>query len=332
MKHKIHLKSHLICPKALLLIREKSKNKKYDLSKYSMHPKTIFKREKIQDKERIFKFVKDTKRNQVRKEQLFITNNTNQIKKYISALNNAHIDEGIVLNKYFSYLKTYNTEYELMQSLNFKNSLIPIKKQEKLIKNMKKSIKFYKSISNHMLMKYMIENKDKLNQYMEEKSSYKKRASTSYNYSKKLSTYTKDASPSRTYESFSPVKTHSNFYKYKKNNKKSILKNKLKLDSNILTDNGDFDDGSFSRKQSNIIKNRKISFFISTDRLRINEDNKYNTPLVRRKFIRKSFQRNTNHKNSNTFSINSNYNTMNNKFNKVLSKFKNSNNIRHTLE
>jgi len=63
------------------------------------------------------------------------------------------------------------------------------------------------------------ENKDKLNQYMEEKSSYKKRASTSYNYSKKLSTYTKDASPSRTYESFSPVKTHSNFYEYKKNRK-----------------------------------------------------------------------------------------------------------------
>ena len=151
------LKYHLLFPKNNILLERKS----------------FLKPEKINLKENIFQLFKDVPKKQIKKEKTTMKNNINKLMHSISILNNANIDEGIVLNKYFAYLKNYGVEYDKKMKLELENMLKPIRKKEKEIKNMKKNINFYKSISNQMLMKYMIENKDKLNEYMKEISAYK---------------------------------------------------------------------------------------------------------------------------------------------------------------
>ena len=49
--------------------------------------------------------------------------NKKKINNDYSILNDAHIDEGIVLNKYFAYLKKYNIDYEKSKQLKLKQKL-----------------------------------------------------------------------------------------------------------------------------------------------------------------------------------------------------------------
>jgi hypothetical protein len=194
----------LICPRATLLSQENLKKPKYYLTNPNLKEssKRTYQKEKLKFKENIYKFVHNTRKIQVKNEEKFINGNKKTINNYISVLNDANIDEGIVLNKYFAYVKKYNIEFEKSQQLKLKGKLIPIKIQEKLIKNLKKNIKFFKSLSNNMLMKYMIENKEKFTQYLDEISSYKTKNS-SYNHNKKkysidINNYTSKSNKSKT--------------------------------------------------------------------------------------------------------------------------------------
>ncbi len=219
MKQKIPHYKNLYCPRGSLLLQESSKLSKYnltnpDFNKYSTKSKMIFKKEKPKIKESIFNLLRNTKKVQIRKEHKLVNKNNKTINNYISILNDAHIDEGIVLNKYFAYLKRYNVEYEKSRQIKLKQILIPIKTQEKLIRNMKKNMKFFKSISNHMIMKYMIDNKEKFNQYMNEISSYKTRNSLSINNHRKTISTEKNISISKfsnNNNNKNALKTYSNY-------------------------------------------------------------------------------------------------------------------------
>ena len=218
---KTHFYIKLYCPRTSLLFQENLKQSKYNLT--SKSTKRTFKKEKIKIKESLYNFVRNTKKNQVKNEERTINRNKNKINKYISILNDANIDEGIVLNKYFAYVKRYNIEYEKSQKLKLEGELIPIKTQEKLIKNMKNNIKFFKSLSNNMLMKYMIENKEKFTQYLEEISSYKAKNSLSYNYNKRKDSINKNnISISKSNDTKTILKTFSN----NDENKRYILSHK----------------------------------------------------------------------------------------------------------
>lgn len=180
---------------------ESSKNKKRELTSRDISPyyktllnnnnniikiKNLYKFEKIKERENIFKLLKDISKIQIKKDKILFNKNKKKLLQAISVLNNANIDENIVLNKYFSYLKKSGVEYNKLMEIKYKNMLTPIKKKEKEIQNMKKNIYFYKSISNQMLIKYMIDNKEKLKEYMQENYSYRnKNTESNRNYSPK---------------------------------------------------------------------------------------------------------------------------------------------------
>ena len=153
---------------------------------YLLKKKDIFKSEKIKEKENIFKLFKEIPKKQIKKGKSSLKKNHKQLLKSFATLNNANIDEGIVLNKYFLYLKNSNIEYRELMELKLKNMLNPIKEKEKEIQNIKKRIKFYKSISNQMLMKYMLDNKDQLYEYI----SSNKNKNTKNNYNDKTNSKT----------------------------------------------------------------------------------------------------------------------------------------------
>ena len=136
MKQKIPHYKNLYCPRGSLLLQESSKLSKYnltnpDFNKYSTKSKMIFKKEKPKIKESIFNLLRNTKKVQIRKEHKLVNKNKKTINNYISILNDAHIDEGIVLNKYFAYLKRYNVEYEKSQQIKLKQILNSYKNSRK---------------------------------------------------------------------------------------------------------------------------------------------------------------------------------------------------------
>ena len=154
---------------------------------YLLKKKNIFKPEKIKDKENVFKLFKEIPKKQFKKEQGSLNKSHKQILKSFAILNNANIDEGIVLNKYFLYLKNSDIEYRELMELKLKNMLNPIKEKEKEIQNIKKKLKFYKSISNQMLMKYMLDNKDQLYEYIS--ANRNNNTKTNYNGKTNLKTF-----------------------------------------------------------------------------------------------------------------------------------------------
>lgn len=155
-----------ITPRYYLMLNENN---------YILNRKNLYKKEKIKDKEYIFKSFKEVQKKVILKEKINFRNNHKTLLNSIKILNNTNLDEGIVLNKYFAYLKRSGIEYNEQMKINYKNMLTPIRKKEKEIRKMKKDINFYKSITNQMLLKYMIENKDKLNEYIKEIYTYRYR-------------------------------------------------------------------------------------------------------------------------------------------------------------
>ena len=162
MNHNINHNQNFFNSRSPLILKESSKKSKYTLTTPNSNPhsiksKMIFKREKQKVKECIFSHLRSSKKIQIKRENKMMNKNKDTINDYIDVLNDANIDEGIVLNKYFAYLKKYRFEYAKSQESKFRQLIIPIKNQEKEIKNLKRNIKFFKSISNHMIIKYMIE-------------------------------------------------------------------------------------------------------------------------------------------------------------------------------
>ena len=329
MHGKVHYYTKLTCPKAFLLFKDTAKFSKYTLTNpnfksYSLKSKNVFKKEKINFKESIFNHFKNTPKVQIRREHKTVNKNKKKINNDYSILNDAHIDEGIVLNKYFAYLKKYNIDYEKSKQLKLKQKLIPILNQEKMIKDLKKNIKFFKSISNHMIMKYMIENKDKFNHYMNEISSYKTRNTLSNNYYRKTLSTEKNISLFKTNDTKTILKTFStneenlgpnnNFYIGNDNNSKKKTISNLKLD---IADSPIIRRGNIlltqSRNKKYQIKNKKnltttFKFFNGS----IDVSNKYLTPFQIRKIKINSSENKKN--NNETHSSRSDYKTRNYKF------------------
>jgi hypothetical protein len=322
MNQKIIHYKNLYCPRGSLLLQESSKISKYNLTnpdfdKSSIKSKMIFKKEKPKIKESIFNLLRNTKKVQIRKEHKLVNKNKKTINNYISILNDAHIDEGIVLNKYFAYLKRYNVEYEKSRQIKLKQILIPIKTQEKVIRNMKKNMKFFKSISNHMIMKYMIDNKEKFNQYMNEISSYKTRNSLSINNHRKTISTEKNISISKfsNNNNKNVLKTYSNYdenLRYinsymntdKNLNRNTISNLKLKIGDTL---------SSYSMKKNSKIKNkRKSSAMIKSKKETVKVNNKYFTPFKNRKVFLNIGE---NNKNNEIHSSRTDYRTRNYKFN-----------------
>jgi hypothetical protein len=135
---------------------------------YVSRKKDIFKYEKKKEKDNIFKLFNEVPKKEVKKEKVTFKKNYKHLLHSLAILNNANIDEGIILNKYFKYIKQSSIEQKELMKLKYKSMLTPIKQKEKEIQKMKKRIQFQKSISNLMLMKIMIENKEKLNEYIQE--------------------------------------------------------------------------------------------------------------------------------------------------------------------
>ena len=332
MNHKTHLYTKLYCPRYTLLFPESNKESKYILTnpnygKHSIQTKTIFKKEKCKIKESVFNLVHNIKKNQIKREHKTIDINKNKINKCIEILDDANIDEGIVLNQYFAYMKRYNIEHEKSQKMKLKNFLIPIKNQEKMIKNIKKNINFFKSISNHMLMKYMIENKEKLNQYMDEISPNKTRNSISYSHNNKKR-YSTEKSISLTKQNYDKniLKTFSNYDDIRNNknsingkssnyfNRKTVSNLKLKIgDSLILRNKKSL--SPFSTGKMKIKNNKRFSVTINSNRHSIKLNNQYYTPSARKKFSQNLFE---NNKNNEIITNRSDYKTSISKFNSSL--------------
>ena len=325
MKHKTNLYLKLTCPRASLLLQDSSKKNKYlltspDYIKHSMKSKMIFKIEKPKIKESIFKLIRNTKKNQIRKDYKKADTNKNMIKKDISILNDANIDEGIVLNKYFAYLKKYNIEYAKAQELKLKQLLIPIKNQEKMIKNLKKSLNFFKTISNHMIMQYMVDSKDKFKQYMDEISTYKTRNSLSLNYNKKRFSTEKNTSLSKANDNKIILKTVSNFddnlrYTDTNNsqNRNTISNLKLKIEDSLSIKKRD-SVSSYTRNKSKFYINRRSSVTINNHRGSIDFNRKYFTPFNVKK-TKNYFAENNKNNYNEELSSRSNYKTQQFKFN-----------------
>ena len=85
--------------------------------------KIIFQPEKMKEKENIFKEFKNTPRKQFLKEQIILKKKKIKLLDSFSVLNDANIDEGIVLNKYFVYLKNADKEYNKYMELKKKKYL-----------------------------------------------------------------------------------------------------------------------------------------------------------------------------------------------------------------
>ena len=210
-------------------------------SDYLQRRKEIFKPEKIKFKENIFKYFKEVPKKHIKREKERVQKTKQHLLHSLAILKDTNLDEGFVLNKYFLYLKKSGVEYKELMKVRLKNMIKPIKKKEKEIKNMKKDINFYKSISNQMLLKYMIENKDKLYEYMSEKVKHNDNGGESYrNYSHlhktRNLTYISDKSNSKTSKSTNyKVK---NIFLTNANDriKKNTLRNQLYENKNKIND------------------------------------------------------------------------------------------------
>ena len=174
MKKDNYFSSYLFSPSKTqnYILTSPNKTPNYHLlfnnNDYVLRKKDIFKYEKKKEKENIFKSFKEVPKKEIKREKVTFKKNQKRLLHSLAILNNANIDEGIILNKYFKYIKQSGIEQKELIKLKYKNMLTPIKKKEKEIQKMKESIQFHKSISNLMLMKIMVENKEKLNEYIQE--------------------------------------------------------------------------------------------------------------------------------------------------------------------
>jgi hypothetical protein len=143
-------------------------NELFQKNNYILRTKNIFTKEKPKDKECIFKELTDTSKKMILKDKLNLRRKQRQLLASFAILNDTSLDEGIVLNKYFAYLKRIKIEENEQLHLKYLKMLIPIKQKEKEIQEIKRKIKFFKSVSDRMLLKYMVDNKEKFTKYLDD--------------------------------------------------------------------------------------------------------------------------------------------------------------------
>ena len=243
-------------------------------SDYLQRRKEIFRPEKIKLKENIFKSFKEVPKKQIKKEKENIQKAKAHLLHSLAILKDTNLDEGIVLNKYFLYLKKSGVEYKEYMKMKLQSMLKPIKAKENEIKNLKKNINFYKSISNQMLLKYMLESKDKLYEFMKEKfkegnNGYDSCRNNSHSYKTRNLTYLSDKSNSRTSKStcynaknifLTNANNNNNTQKNKYLRKQLLDKNKVKKiipkipELKLKEEENDLFITSYSRNKNNNIK------------------------------------------------------------------------------
>ena len=186
--HNILLKSDIIKRKYELTLSNDipNYNSLINNNNYVLKSKNLFKLEKPKKKESIFKELKDVPKKIILKDNKSIKKKLKDLKTYFAILNETTLDEEIVLNKYFAYLKKCKTEADEYKELKAKDMLTPIKRKEKEIRERKRRIKFYNSISNQMLIKYMVENKKKFTKYLNEVSKNNIKKYNSYDQMNKI--------------------------------------------------------------------------------------------------------------------------------------------------
>lgn len=305
---------------------------------YLSKTKRIFKYERKKEKDHIFKLFKEVPKRQAKREQVTLKNNHKHLLHSLAILNNANIDEGIILNKYFAYLKNSSVERKQLMELKYKNMLTPIKQKEKEIQKMKKRINFHKSISNLMLMKIMIENKEKLDEFIKELKQNENNPEYSYGWDRpKNALYFSDK---RKHKSKLYLKDHSsNLFltgSNNSNNRKRIFMRgqfdkkyvpNLKLKSGETNINDDFDEifiTSYSRnKNQNNFQNQDYTT-AHTPKNSIIINNKYYTPQTNKRDSQLYNLINEKNTGKTCHSSRKSFRNKNIDFNNIFSKFKKS--------
>ena len=245
---------------------------------YLLKSKNLFKLEKPKKKESIFKEFKDVPKKIILKDNKSIKKKLKDLKNYFDILNDTNLDEEIVLNKYFAYLKRSKTEADEYKELHAKDILTPIKKKEKEIRERIKRIKFYNSLSNQMLIKYMVENKKKFTKYLNEVSKNNIKKYDSYDQSNKIGNlYNQD---NLRYDN-SLFMTCPNVNAHKKINlKKGFLHSKTKTYLSLGNKEDNKDIGLNCNNNNNIFItsfNKKSSKFLSSTKNSTRIHKKYYT-------------------------------------------------------
>lgn len=273
-------------------------NELFQSNKYLLRTKKIFMHEKPKDKECIFRELTSTSKKIIIKDKANLKKNQKQLLTSFAILNDTNLDEGIVLNKYFAYLKRNKIEENEQLKLKYQNMLTPIRKKEKEIQKIKRRIKFFKSVSDRMLLKYMIDNKEKFTKYLKEVENNKIKTFESYDESHKSNLF-----PNSPYGNDIFLTSPSNKHHKKNDLKKRFLDNKdkkfLTLGNTLNSNNNDNDsnlnnnDMFITSCSRNINKfnhrNRGMTILMSTPKNSYRTNQKYNTTQINREKINEHY-------------------------------------------
>ena len=273
-------------------------NELFQSNNYLIRTKNIFTHEKPKDKECIFKEITDTSKKMILKDKLSLRRKQRQLLASFAILSDTSLDEGIVLNKYFAYLKRSKIEENEKLKLEYQKMLTPIKKKEKEIKEIKRRIKFFKSVSDRMLLKYMVDNKEKFVQYLKDVKNNRIKTYDSYDESHKTNPFSNSrygndiflTSPNYRHSKKSDLKRRFLENKDKKflslgnniNTNKNNISNSNDIDANLS--NNDMFITSCSRNITNFNQRNKrmLSILVSTPKNAYRTNHKFNTTLINR--------------------------------------------------
>jgi hypothetical protein len=279
-KHNILLKSGLIKRKYQLTLSNNipNYNSLINNNNYVLKSQNLFKLEKPKKKESIFKELKDVPKKIILKDNKSIKKKLKDLKTYFAILNDTTLDEEIVLNKYFAYLKKSKTDANEFKELQARDLIYPIKKKEKEIRERKRRLKLLNSISNQMLISYMMENKKKFTKYLDEVPKNNIKKNNSYDQSNKIGNlYNQD---NHRYDN-SLFMTCPNVNAHKKINlKKGFLHSKTKTYLSLGNKEDNKDIGLNCNNNNNIFItsfNKKSSKFLSSTKNSTRIHKKYYT-------------------------------------------------------
>jgi len=270
-------------------------NDLFKSNNYLLRTKNIFTHEKPKDKECIFKELTDTSKKIILKDKSNLKKKQRQLLASFAILSDTSLDEGIVLNKYFAYLKRSKVEEAEQLKLKYLRMLTPIKRKEKEIKEIKRRIKFFKSVSDRMLLKYMVDNKEKFTKYLDDVKNNRIKAYDSYDEAHKTNHF-----PNSRYGN-DIFLTSPNYRHHKQNDlKRRFLENKdkkfLTLGININNNNNNNNDIDANLNNNDMFitscsrnvnsfhqRNRRMSsILVSTPKNSYRSNHKYNTTQIKR--------------------------------------------------
>ena len=276
-------------------------NELFQKNNYILRTKNIFTKEKPKDKECIFKELTDTSKKMILKDKLNLRRKQRQLLASFAILNDTSLDEGIVLNKYFAYLKRIKIEENEQLHLKYLKMLIPIKQKEKEIQEIKRKIKFFKSVSDRMLLKYMVDNKEKFTKYLDDVKNNRIKTYISYDEAHKSNPF------SNSQYGNDILLTSPNYRHHKHNN-----------NNNEIDNNKDMFITSCSRNVNIFHQRNRLmsSILVTTPKNSYRKNQKYNTTQINREKI------NDNSSDKSLFSVNFRYQRKKSKVQNIFNRIK----------